>query len=337
MKIVVLAGGASPEREVSLSSGAMITNALMERGYEVFLLDSLIGVGEEEEISFKCREDGVSFSHEIGRKAPELKIQKEKNQGYLGRRVLEICGLADVVFLALHGGAGEDGQIQAVLNAAGIPYTGSDYDGCLKAMDKHVSKLLMRAAEIPTPDWRVYEKGEEIEAFALPCVVKPCGGGSSVGVTMAENQKQWTEAISKAFAYESRIMAEEKITGREFSVGILGDRTLPAIEIVPKSGFYDYENKYQAGMADEICPAELEEETAGRLGELALKVHKVLGLGYYSRIDFLMREDGKIYCLEANTLPGMTPLSLLPQEAKAAGISYGQLCELIATHKKGEK
>lgn len=336
MKIVVLAGGLSPEREVSLSSGAMITNALMERGFEVVLLDSFLGVAEGEEISFECMKEGVNFSHEIGRKAPELKIQKGESKGYLGNRVIEICKLADVVFLALHGGAGEDGQIQAVLNAHGIPYTGSDYDGCLKAMDKHVAKLLMRAAGIPTPDWRIYEFGEKIEEFPLPCVVKPCGCGSSVGVTMVEDREQWERAISCAFTYESRIMAEEKITGREFSVGILGDKALPAIEIIPKTGFYDYENKYQAGMTDEICPAELEARTANMLEELALKVHKALGLGYYSRIDFLIRENGEIYCLEANTLPGMTPLSLLPQEAKAVGISYGQLCELIATHKKGE-
>ncbi len=336
MKIVVLAGGCSPEREVSLSSGAMIANALMENGHQVYLLDSYEGVGEGGPVRFKTREDGVEFSYQIGKKAPEpVSSEKESRTGFIGPGVIETCRLADVVFLALHGGAGENGQMQAVLNAYGIPYTGTGCEGCVKAMDKHLAKLLMRANGILTPDWKLYAKGEAGEPISFPCVVKPCGCGSSVGVAMVEDFGQWESALSGAFAYESRILAEKKIIGREFSVGILGDRALPAIEIIPKAGFYDYENKYQPGMTEEICPAALTGKEARAMGELALKVHEALDLGYYSRVDFLMDKSGALYCLEANTLPGMTPLSLLPQEAEAAGISYGELCEDIAKHPMG--
>lgn len=337
MKIVVLAGGFSPEREVSLSSGAMITNALMENGHEVYLLDSYLGAADGEAVRFKSLKDGVDFSFEIGRRAPELDrlAEERKEEGYIGNRVIEICRLADVVFLALHGGAGENGQIQAVLDAYGISYTGTGYAGCLKAMDKHVAKLLMRASGIPTPDWRVYTRGESLEPFSFPCVVKPCGCGSSVGVTIVDKEAQWEQALCSAFAYENRILAEVKITGREFSVGILGEKVLPAIEIIPKTGFYDYENKYQAGMTEEICPASLTKKEAEAMSRTAMKVHRALGLGYYSRVDFIMEEDGSLYCLEANTLPGMTPFSLLPQEAEAAGILYYELCEDIVRHGKG--
>ena len=334
MKIVVLAGGFSPEREVSLSSGAMITNALIRTGHEVHLLDSYLGAADGEEVRFKSLHDGTGFFWEIGREVPELdRLSKERNgKGYIGNRVIEICGLADIVFVALHGGAGENGQIQAVLDAYGISYTGTGYEGCLKAMDKPMAKLLMRNSGIPTPDWRLYSRGESLEPFPYPCVVKPCGCGSSVGITMVEREDQWEMALDSAFSYEDRVLAEVKITGREFSVGILGERALPAIEIIPKKGFYDYENKYQAGLTEEICPASLTEEQEEFMGCMALKVHHVLGLGYYSRVDFLMEEDGSLFCLEANTLPGMTPFSLLPQEAQAAGISYQELCEEIVSH-----
>jgi D-alanine-D-alanine ligase len=337
MKIVVLAGGFSPEREVSLSSGAMITNALMKNGHEVYLLDSYLGVDEGEAVCFKSLKDGTDLSREIGRKVPELDRLTEgrKGEGYIGNRVIEICRQADVVFLALHGGAGENGQIQAVFDAYGISYTGTGYEGCLKAMDKPLAKLLMKASGIPTPDWCLYTRGEPLEPFSFPCVVKPCGCGSSVGVTMVDKEEQWEKALSSAFAYEDRVLAEVKIIGREFSVGILGEKALPAIEIIPKAGFYDYENKYQAGMTEEICPAKLTKNEEEAMGLMALKVHRALGLGYYSRVDFIMEEDGSLSCLEANTLPGMTPFSLLPQEAMAAGISYYELCEDIAKHGKG--
>jgi D-alanine-D-alanine ligase len=337
LNIVVLAGGYSPERDVSLSSGAMITNALMDKGHNVCLVDSYLGLADSEEVRFKSIIDGGSYYHQIGENAPDIKKITDVSQkrGFIGNRVIEICRLADVVFLALHGGAGENGQIQAVLDAFGIPYIGSGYAGSSKALDKHVAKLIMRESGIPTPDWRLYTKENVAEAFFLPVVVKPCNGGSSIGVIMVENQNQWEEALCKAFEYEEQIIAEVKITGREFSIGVLGGKTLPIIEIIPKSGFYDYENKYQPDKTEEICPAKIINEKADEMNQLALKVHQALGLGYYSRIDFLMEENGNLYCLEANTLPGMTPFSLLPQEALAAGISYADLCDDIANHWKG--
>ncbi|MEY8356049.1 D-alanine--D-alanine ligase [Lachnospiraceae bacterium 54-53] len=336
MKIAVLAGGLSPEREVSLSSGAMIANALIRNGHEVCLLDSYPGVGEEEEVRFKCLKYGADFFHRIGKSAPAPETMAEgRKKGFMGKGVIEALKPVDVVFLALHGGAGENGQIQAVLDAFGISYTGTGYEGCLKAMDKHLAKLLMRASGIPTPDWKLYTRGEDRKPFPFPCVVKPCGCGSSVGVAMVDHKEQWEQALSSAFAYEDRILAEVKVTGREFSVGILGNKALPAIEIIPRTGFYDYENKYQPGLTEEICPARLTKKEAAGMERLALFVHAVLGLGYYSRIDFLMEEDGSLYCLEANTLPGMTPFSLLPKEAAAAGITYDELCEDIAKHGKG--
>nr|WP_314462483.1 D-alanine--D-alanine ligase [uncultured Clostridium sp.] len=338
MKIAVLAGGYSPEREVSLSSGAMITNALMERGHEVCLADSYLGIPDGEEVRFYSLKDGIEFSSTIGRSAPDLEQLKQKSgfRGIMGSRIMEVCMQSDVVFLALHGGAGENGQIQAILDGYGIAYTGTGFEGCLKAMDKHLAKLLMREENIPTPEWRLYEKGAQAEPLLFPCVVKPCGCGSSVGVTMVDGEDQWKQALETAFSCENKVLAEAKISGREFSVGILGGIALPAIEIRPVSGFYDYENKYQPGLTEEICPASLSAEEADYMADLALRVHKTLGLGYYSRVDFMMEEDGSLYCLEANTLPGMTPYSLLPQEAAAAGISYQELCDAIAKHGKGE-
>lgn len=240
-----------------------------------------------------------------------------------------------MVFIALHGGAGENGQIQAVLEAYGIPHTGSGYTGCILAMDKNISKILMRTAGVATPDWYLVEKGTHSQPDFMPCVVKPLDCGSSVGVLIAENEEEWHTALEGAFSYGNSVLVEKKITGREFSVGVLGERALPAIEIIPQSGFYDYQNKYQPGRTREICPAVLDPMQALRLEAAALTVHRTLELGYYSRVDFLMDRDGAIYCLEANTLPGMTPLSLFPQEAKAAGITYYELCESIVKNGKG--
>ena len=338
MKIIVLAGGYSPEREVSLSSGSLIANALMEQGHEVFFLDPWPGIREGEEVRYRTREEGYHFSSEIGMEAPDLEKLRAGHgmkKTLIGPGVLKACREADMVFIALHGGAGEDGQIQAVLEAYGIPPTGSSWKGCLLAMDKNISKIFMRMAGVATPDWYLAEKGKTSRPDFLPCVVKPLDCGSSVGVTIVEREEEWSAALEAAFSHGGRVLVEKKITGREFSVGVLGDRALPAIEIIPESGFYDYQNKYQPGMTREICPAWIDGMQEVKMKETALTVHRILELGYYSRVDFMMDEDGAIYCLEANTLPGMTPLSLLPQEAKAAGITYHELCEAIVNNGKG--
>jgi len=331
LKIAVLAGGYSPERDVAFLSGSLIANSLCRSGHEVALLDVFFPyTGVKDESAFTT--DG-NFMYTIPKTPPDLAALRASVPGHalIGDGVLDICRLADVVFLALHGGMGEDGRLQAILSSMGIPYTGSDFSSCLAAMDKSLSKLLFRASGVATADFTVIKAGERPRAVSFPCVVKPCSCGSSVGVSIVNNETELEAALACAEAYEGKILIEDKIEGREFSVGVLNGKTLPAIEICPKDGFYDYERKYQSGMTEEICPARLNTEEAARLSEAALKAHRALGLGSYSRIDFIKDEKtGKFMCLEANTLPGMTPTSLLPQEAAAAGIGYDALCEMIA-------
>ena len=331
MKIVVLAGGMSPERDVSLSSGALIATALMERGHSVALADVYKPINTAE-IDKMFRSEG-KYEYRVPASEPDLdNLKKDFGEGerLIGRGIIELCEKADAVFLALHGGMGEDGRIEALLESCGIKHSGSDYASCHHAMDKALTKAIFESNGIPTPKWNLY-CDEDISEIPTPCVVKPCGCGSSVGVTIVETPRELEKAISLAKSYGAKVMIEEKITGREFSVGILGGKALPAIEIIPKTGFYDYKNKYQAGATEEICPADLTESQAEEMGRIALRAHNALGLGMYSRLDFLMDRDGNFFCLEANALPGMTPSSLLPQEAKAAGIDYITLCEMIVS------
>lgn len=331
MKIVVLAGGMSPERDVSLSSGALIATALMERGHSVALADVYKPINTAE-IDKMFRSEG-KYEYRVPASEPDLdNLKKDFGEGerLIGRGIIELCEKADAVFLALHGGMGEDGRIEALLESCGIKHSGSDYASCHLAMDKALTKAIFESNGIPTPKWNLY-CDEDISEIPTPCVVKPCGCGSSVGVTIVETPRELEKAISLAKSYGANVMIEEKITGREFSVGILGGKALPAIEIIPKTGFYDYKNKYQAGATEEICPADLTESQAEEMGRIALRAHNALGLGMYSRLDFLMDRDGNFFCLEANALPGMTPSSLLPQEAKAAGIDYITLCEMIVS------
>ena len=253
----------------------------------------------------------------------------------VGENVIDICRYADLVFIALHGDIGENGKLQAIFDSYGIHYTGTGYIGSLLAMDKDLSKQMMRSHQILTPDWIVYEctnndctKVEESVGF--PCIVKPCSCGSSVGISIVYGKEQLVDAISMANKYEDKLIIEKLIIGREFSVGILDAAPLPVIEIIPNEGFFDYANKYQEGLTKEICPAQLTDNISSILQSTALRVHTLLRLGDYSRIDFILDENDRVFCLEANTLPGMTPTSLLPQEALAAGISYHELCNKIA-------
>ena len=332
MKIVVLAGGLSKERDVSLSSGSKVANALLDNGHEVCLVDLFLGVEILENV-FVDKNNEKRFTYEVPDKEPDLEELKSKynTKKQIGKNVIEVCKLADLVFIALHGSCGEDGKLQALFELEGIKYTGTSSVGCTLAMDKDLSKKLMVADNIKTAKWILLNKGEEInlDEVNLPCVVKPCCNGSSMGVSTVETKEELDNAINKAFKYEDKIIIEEYIYGREFSVGVLDNKTLPPIEIIVNKGFYDYKNKYQAGLVQEICPANIEEDLAKKMSTVALKVHKSLHLGYYSRIDFRVDNNGNIYCLEANTLPGMTPTSLLPQEALSAGISYEKLCEMI--------
>lgn len=337
MKIVVLAGGYSPERDVSLASGSLIANALLQNGHQVLLLDLYTGMdwdGENADDLFVTAESGKSYQHEVPSVEPDLeKLKQDTGNGnsLIGKNVLSLCREADVVFLALHGGMGENGQLQAVLESLGIPYTGSSYSGCLLAMDKDITKQLLRNQGIPTADWTTFHLKEgdsvNLDEISCPCVVKPLDCGSSVGVSLAGSREELEGAFRLAQNYCNSIMVEKMVKGREFSVGILDGKALPVIEIIPKQGFYDYANKYQSGYSEEICPAHLSEEETKLVQSLAEQVHEVLRLSSYSRVDFILDESGTFYCLEANTLPGMTPTSLLPQEAAVIGISYPELCE----------
>lgn len=242
---------------------------------------------------------------------------------------------ADAVFVALHGDVGEDGRLQAFLEMEGIRYTGSGYAGSLLAMDKDLAKQVLTRAGVTTPPWLYADLTESIDAVAdrievtvgYPLVIKPCSGGSSVGVSMPENREELLTSLKNAARYENTVLAERRIKGRELTVSILGGRVLPAVEIIPKSGFYDYENKYQAGMTEEICPAPLTEAEVAALEDATSRGFEALRLGGYARFDFILDADGTPWCLEANTLPGMTPTSLLPQAAAAVGIGYDELCE----------
>ena len=336
MKIIVLAGGYSPEREVSLSSGALIANALIENGHEVLLADLYLGLTSNYENSYLTKDMDKRFHFEISNREPDLLTLKENthhNNQYIGPYIIDACQNADLTFLALHGGIGENGQLQALLDIYGIPYTGSSYEGCLLSMNKDISKKLMLTAGVKTANWQTYDLNslalQNDLDIAYPCVFKPLSCGSSIGVTILENIHDLQDAIDAAKIYESDVLIEEKIIGREFSVGILGKKELPPIEIIPHNGFYDYANKYQAGSTMEICPANITKTLERKLISTAKKVHNILKLGFYSRIDFIVDKNETLWCLEANSLPGMTPTSLIPQEAKAAGIEYNELCEMI--------
>ncbi len=337
MKIVVMCGGLSMERDVSISSGTLICGALRKLGHQAVLVDMFMGLEDYEGDLNELFNDLPPLGEaRVPEEEPDLErviaSRKWKSPSRVGKRVLELCQLADAVFLGLHGACGEDGRIQAALDLLGVKYTGSGYLGSALAMDKDLTKRLIAGTGVKTPEWRVVDYAEgDIDALAdsaiLPCVVKPVDSGSSIGVAIPETREEFKTALYGNLQY-GRVMIEQYVRGREIDVGVLGDRALPSIEIIPKSGFYDYKNKYQAGATVELCPAPIDPETEKRLGEAAVKVHRALGLSAYSRSDFIV--DGQdIYFLEINTLPGMTPTSLMPQEAAAAGVDYESLCKRV--------
>lgn len=343
MKIVVLGGGISTEREVALVTGTSVCRALRSIGHKAIFVDMFMGLENYEgslEAAFDV-EDGFCGDVAVERIAPDLETVKAsrrlKSKSRLGKNVLEVCQLADCVFLGLHGADGEDGKIQAALDLLGVPYTGSNPLSSGMAMDKAVAKRIMESAGVLTPAWREIEyELADIPALAaelpVPCFIKAINGGSSIGVVPVETRGELTAALTEVRRYASRAVVEQKIVGRELTVPILGDRYLNAIEIVPPdSGRFDYVAKYQSGKdgAQELCPAPITPEEQKTLGEAALKFHRALGLAVYSRTDFILDAQGKAWCLEVNTLPGMTPNSLIPKAAKVDGISYEQLCEQI--------
>lgn len=340
MKIVVLAGGLSTERAVSLVTGSSVCRALRENGHRAILVDLFLGLEEvpvDLETLFDAP-DGLCPEAEIGIQAPDLEAvrtsRKDRSSRLFGPNVLELCEAADIVFLGLHGQDGEDGRVQAAFDLLGIKYTGSGYLASGLAMDKAMTKRMMDAAGIPTPRWHLLEYGAaDVDRLAaelpMPCVIKTTTGGSSLGVFLPEDRTALKDALIRVQGFSGQVLAEERVYGRELTVGVLGGRALPAVEILPAEKDFDYAAKYQTGGARELCPAPITEAEQREAGELALKLHRTLGLEVYSRTDFILDKNGRFWCLEVNSLPGMTAASLVPKEAAAVGMTYNQLCEEI--------
>lgn len=345
MNIIVLAGGLSPERNVSLSSGSLISAALRRKGHKILMLDVYEGIcGADipaDPLELFTTDNSESLA--VGNIAPtpeEIENIKIKNNGrteLIGPNVLKLCKLADVAFLALHGDMGENGQLQATLDVFDVTYTGSGYIGSLLAMNKDIAKKLMRENGILTPDWINFDQfGDEdkinsaAQKIGFPCIVKPCSCGSSVGVSIVNNEDELRDALKVASQYEGSVLIEKHISGRELTQAILDGEALPPVEIIPKCGFYDYANKYVANATEEICPAPINDSLRKKIDGISKKCFDALCLSDYARIDYIVDENEDMWCLEANTLPGMTPTSLMPQEANAVGIDYDSLCEKIA-------
>ena len=336
MNIVVLAGGLSSERDVSFKSGTMVAKALRSRGHKALVLDVFMGFSDAEcDVTniFEKSEENSVVVNDIPTEAPDIDAiiasRADKSPSFFGPNVIKICQMADIVFMALHGGDGESGKVQAAFDLYGIKYTGNDYLSSAIAMDKQMTKEVIKNAGVPVPEG-VSLKKENRQGFKFdkfPCIVKPNCGGSSIGVTIVNDPADFEGALDAAFEWEDEVVVEAFISGREFSDGVIEYKALPIIEIAPKQGFYDYKNKYAAGSAVETCPAEISEKATKEMQKYAEIAFKALGLTTYARMDFLMDEDENIYCLEANTLPGMTPTSLLPQEAGVVGMDFADLCE----------
>lgn len=312
----------------------MIYRALKKKGHQAIMLDVYLGYEGDVDGIFDAQVDWAAQVGAVSAENPDLEaikaLRPDGAKNFFGPNVLAICQSADAVFMALHGANGEDGKIQACFELMGIPYTGTDFVSSAMAMDKGITKDIFKAHNIPTPAGIRLHKGEvESERVPFPCIVKACCGGSSVGVCIAHDEAEYEKAKAEAFRYDNEVVIEQYIAGREFSVGVMDGKALPVIEIAPKQGFYDYKNKYQAGSTVETCPAELAEDKTKEMQGIAERVFKALRLKNYARMDFMMSHEGELFCLEANTLPGMTPTSLLPQEAAAIGINFEDLCEKI--------
>ena len=333
MNIVVLAGGISTERDVSLCSGRKVYEALKRLGHNAILLDVFLGYSGSTDEIFEIDKDWAAEVAPIAFDAPDIEAVKASRKGnpnvLFGENVLTICDSADIVFMALHGDCGENGKIQATFDLFGIKYTGTDALSSALAMDKAVTKNIFVTNNVLTPRSILIKEKNYDNKLGYPCVVKVNAGGSSVGVYIVNNEAEYKEAVDNAFLYDEKIIIEEYIKGREFTDCVIEGEALPIVEIVPKSGFYDYKNKYQAGSTIETCPADIDKELEEKIKSSARAAYEALGIRTYARMDFIVDEDNNVYCLEANTLPGMTPTSLVPQEAAAIGKSFDQLCEWI--------
>ncbi len=345
MKIVVLAGGTSPERDVSIVSGTGICTALRERGHRAVLADVFCGLEEVDwEDPFPADYDVEKASAYIRSFNPRMGELVKSRRSFFGPNILPLCEAADMVFLGLHGANGEDGKIQAAFDLMGIRYTGTGYLSSAICMDKGITKAFFRLHHVPTPEGITMVRDERCDDISFtgldfPVVVKTCCGGSSIGVYMVHNQQEYVQALDEAFALEDEVVVEEYIQGVEYTAAVVDGKAYPIVEIVPKDSFYNYENKYKPGATRETCPAPISEELTRSIQDYAVRGFHALALEGYARFDFIVTGEEKVYCLEANTLPGMTPTSLIPQEAAVLGMDYPALCEelLRVSLKKYEK
>lgn len=327
MKVLVLAGGDSGERQVSFSSGAAVYNALRRLGHEVGAIDAA---------------DGSSLLDSNGNfQTPDQPVSSVTRGSEVLARVLKSPKYADidVVFIALHGGSGENGAIQEMLDQAGMKYTGSDMDASATAMDKDKSKQMMASVDVPTPNWKMYLSddscpvdkiaGQVERHFELPIIIKPNDGGSTIGLTKVNEVAEIHPAVVLSCEQSSEVLVEDYIAGRELTVSIVDYKAYPVVEIKPLGGLYDYEAKYTKGKSEYIAPALLPDDLAAALQSAALKVYRVLGATGLARVDFILNDKNEFYCLELNTLPGLTDLSLSPMALKCAGIDFDQLIAMI--------
>ncbi|HHI03125.1 MAG TPA: D-alanine--D-alanine ligase [candidate division Zixibacteria bacterium] len=333
MRVAVLMGGTSAERDVSLVSGAAVVNGLKSAGHEVVPIDTAKGYQV-------LKGDDIKHLDSI-KTQPPLIEELKKYAGELSIEAVKSHDLrnVDVVFVILHGGSGEDGTIQALLDLVGIPYTGSGVLASALAMNKFMAKKIFIVNDIPTPDFFIIDYKQNlslndiddkiISQLNYPAIIKPVNQGSSVGLSLVKDSNGLEKALKIGFHYDSKLLFEEYISGREITVGILGDQILPLAEIIPQSGIYDYEHKYTDGRSTYICPADLPDNLADKIGSLGLKAFKALDCAGFGRVDFRLTDNGQAYCLEVNTLPGMTTHSLVPKAAKVAGIDFPKLLEKI--------
>jgi D-alanine-D-alanine ligase len=323
--LAVLTGGSTPERDVALAGAAQVVRALRSGGHHVAVVDTAAGhltPADEERL----------LRPAVGKAPPTPRALGELAAREADIDLVRVPDLrsADLVFIVLHGRQGEGGEVQALLDSAGVTYAGSGPLGSGLAMDKDIAKRLFRDAGIPTPAWSVWPvSASRIAALGLPLVVKPSKTGSTVGLTVVHDARDIERAVRTALAFDDEVLLEEFVPGREFTVGVLGDEALAVGEIIPSHDVFDYECKYTPGLTREVFPADLPVELSDRLRALGRSVHRTLKLRDFSRTDFRVGTDGTPQVLEANTLPGLTATSLFPQSAAAVGIAFDALCERI--------
>lgn len=342
MKIVVLAGGRSTERNVSISSGYRITNALREKGYEATFVDLFLGydlpAGADPASVFADANTSkdLKISDAVLTDDDINAMRGDGTTQLFGPNVLAICAAADIVFLALHGGDGENGKVQAYLDLHNIKYTGSGALGSGITMNKVYSKEIMLYHGIKTAPFKEYTRDEgphHKAPFEFPLIVKPTSGGSSVGTHIVHDQAEFEKDLEDVFRFDNSALVEAFISGREFSLGVVNGHAFPAIEIKVHDGWYDFKHKFQEGYTDFVTPPhDLAENVHQEMKDISIQCMKGLGMQNYGRIDFFANDDG-VWVIEANNLPGMTPLSLLPQEADAEGVAYPDLVESIVKGK----